>query len=39
MEQPMTAAWFLKAKQLPGLYWHAMLKVHEWTTRPARRSV
>lgn len=35
----MTAAWFLKAKQLLGLYWHVMLKSREWMTRPARRSV
>jgi sulfide:quinone oxidoreductase len=33
------AAWFLKARQLPGLYWHVMLKGHEWMAKPARRSV
>ncbi|SHK12101.1 sulfide:quinone oxidoreductase [Marinobacter antarcticus] len=32
-------AWFLKAKQLPALYWHGMLKGHEWLAKPARRSV
>lgn len=33
------AAWFLKAKQLPTLYWHGMLKGHEWLAKPAVRSV
>lgn len=32
------AAWFLKAKQLPALYWHGMLKGHEWLAKPAVRS-
>ncbi|HEY9120859.1 MAG TPA: FAD/NAD(P)-binding oxidoreductase [Marinobacter sp.] len=32
------AAWWLKAKQLPTLYWHGMLKGHEWLARPAVRS-
>jgi sulfide:quinone oxidoreductase len=32
-------AWFLKAKQLPALYWHGMLKGHEWLAKPAHRSV
>jgi len=31
------AAWILKAKQLPALYWYGMLKGHEWLARPARR--
>ena len=31
------AAWWLKAKQLPLLYWHGMLKGHEWLASPARR--
>ncbi|WP_100638864.1 NAD(P)/FAD-dependent oxidoreductase [Marinobacter salexigens] len=31
------AAWFLKAKQLPALYWHVMLKGREWLAKPARR--
>lgn len=31
------AAWYLKAKQLPALYWHVMLKGHEWLAKPARR--
>jgi sulfide:quinone oxidoreductase len=33
------AAWYLKAKQLPALYWHGMLKGHEWLAKPARRDV
>ncbi|MGM0768295.1 MAG: FAD-dependent oxidoreductase [Pseudomonadota bacterium] len=32
------AAWWLKAKQLPTLYWHGMLKGHEWLAKPARRD-
>ena len=32
------AAWFLKAKQLPLLYWHGMLKGHEWLASPSARS-
>ena len=32
------AAWWLKAKQLPTLYWHGMLKGHEWLAKPAVRS-
>ncbi|APE30123.1 pyridine nucleotide-disulfide oxidoreductase [Halomonas aestuarii] len=31
-------AWWLKAKQLPWLYWNGMLKGHEWLARPARRE-
>ncbi len=31
------AAWWLKAKQLPLLYWHGMLKGHEWLAGPAKR--
>mgnify|MGYP006280454993 CR=1 FL=1 len=32
------AAWFLKAKQLPALYWYFMLKGLEWLARPAARE-
>lgn len=32
------AAWWLKAKQLPALYWHGMLKGHEWLAKPAPRG-
>ncbi len=28
-------AWFLKAKQLPWIYWNGMLKGREWLARPA----
>ncbi|MDL0431289.1 FAD/NAD(P)-binding oxidoreductase [Marinobacter sp. TBZ242] len=35
--QATRAAWWLKAKQLPTLYWHGMLKGREWLARPARR--
>lgn len=31
-------AWWLKAKQLPWLYWNGMLKGHEWLARPGRRG-
>ena len=34
--QASRLAWWLKAKQLPWLYWNAMLKGHEWLARPAR---
>ncbi|MFB2706075.1 NAD(P)/FAD-dependent oxidoreductase [Marinobacter shengliensis] len=36
--QATRAAWWLKAKQLPALYWHVMLKGHEWMATPAVRS-
>lgn len=36
--QATRAAWFLKAKQLPALYWHVMLKGHEWLAKPAARE-
>lgn len=32
------AAWWLKAKQLPALYWHVMLKGREWLAKPATRD-
>ena len=32
-------AWWLKAKQLPWLYWNGMLKGREWLASPARRTV
>jgi len=31
-------AWFLKAKQLPWLYWNGMLKGREWMAAPAVRK-
>jgi len=33
-KQPTRAAWFLKKSVLPGLYWNAMLKGHEWLVKP-----
>lgn len=33
--KPTRLAWELKAKVLPAVYWHAMLKGHEWLTAPA----
>lgn len=33
------AAWFLKAKQLPWIYWNGMLKGREWLAKPAPRKV
>lgn len=32
-------AWWLKAKQLPTLYWHGMLKGREWLAAPAERPL
>ncbi len=32
-------AWWLKAKQLPWLYWNGMLKGREWMAAPAARKV
>lgn len=32
--RPTRAAWFLKQRLLPPLYWHAMLKGHELLARP-----
>lgn len=32
--EPSRLAWWLKAKALPWLYWHGMLKGHEWLARP-----
>jgi sulfide:quinone oxidoreductase len=32
------AAWWLKAKQLPTLYWHGMLKGREWLAKPEVRE-
>ena len=31
-------AWFLKAKQLPWIYWNGMLKGREWLAKPAERQ-
>lgn len=32
--KPTRAAWVLKKSILPGVYWHAMLKGHEWLAAP-----
>ncbi|WP_341486036.1 TIGR01244 family sulfur transferase [Thioclava sp. GXIMD4215] len=32
--QPTRAAWFLKEKLLPPIYWKAMLRGHEWMAKP-----
>ena len=32
--KPTRAAWFLKEKLLPPVYWHAMLKGREWLAAP-----
>ena len=33
--KPSRAAWFLKERMLPPIYWHAMLKGREWLCQPA----
>lgn len=33
--QPSRAAWFLKEKMLPPIYWKAMLRGREWMAEPA----
>jgi sulfide:quinone oxidoreductase len=32
--KPTKSAWILKKSILPGIYWHAMLKGHEWLAAP-----
>jgi len=32
--QPSRAAWFLKEKMLPPIYWKAMLRGREWMAEP-----
>ncbi|MCF5455312.1 pyridine nucleotide-disulfide oxidoreductase [Pseudomonas syringae] len=34
--QPTRLAWWLKARVLPALYWHGMLKGHEWLAKPQK---
>lgn len=36
--KPSRAAWWLKSEALPQVYWHAMLKGHEWLAEPALRK-
>ncbi len=37
--KPSRAAWFLKEKMLPPIYWKAMLRGKEWLAKPERLSV
>lgn len=37
--RPTRAAWFLKEKMLPPIYWQAMLKGKEWMARPEKIEV
>ena len=34
--QPTRLAWWLKARVLPALYWHGMLKGREWLAKPKK---
>ncbi len=38
-QKPTRAAWFLKEKLLPPIYWKAMLRGHEWLAKPTRIKV
>lgn len=37
--KPSRAAWFLKEKMLPPIYWQAMLKGREWMAKPEEIKV
>jgi len=37
--KPTRAAWFLKEKMLPPIYWKAMLKGREWMAKPEQVKV
>ena len=37
--KPTRAAWFLKEKMLPPIYWQAMLKGKEWMAKPEKIKV
>ncbi len=37
--KPSRAAWFLKEKMLPAIYWQAMLKGKEWMAKPEQLRV
>jgi sulfide:quinone oxidoreductase len=37
--KPSRAAWFLKEKMLPPIYWQAMLRGREWLAKPEKLEV
>jgi sulfide:quinone oxidoreductase len=37
--KPSRAAWFLKEKLLPPIYWQGMLKGREWMAKPEKVTV
>ena len=37
--KPTRAAWFLKEKMLPPIYWQAMLKGKEWMAKPEKIQI
>ena len=37
--KPTRAAWFLKEKMLPPIYWRAMLKGKEWMAKPEKLNI
>ena len=37
--KPTRAAWFLKEKMLPPIYWQAMLKGKEWMAKPENLKI
>lgn len=37
--KPTRAAWFLKEKMLPPIYWKAMLKGREWMAKPEKIQI
>ncbi len=36
--KPSKFSWWLKASAMPAVYWHLMLKGHEWLAKPKRRN-
>ena len=37
--KPSRAAWFLKERMLPPIYWRGMLRGHEWLAKPEKIAV
>ena len=37
--KPTRAAWWLKERMLPPIYWKGMLRGHEWMAKPADVTV